>query len=291
MGRPNVGKSTLVNTFLEHKIAAVSSRPQMTRKRQLGILSLPDGQIIFQDTPGVHKPRHKLGQYMNQQALETLEDTDVVLFITDATQPPTEDDASFADIIRNSALPIILVLNKIDLLPGSYPGHFSVSPHQALYQALLPDAICCPTSAVQRTSMEELLLAILSLLPEHPPYYPDDQLTDLYEREIACDLIREAVLNHLRDEVPHAVAVRLDEYTERGDSGAFIAATLFVERESQKAIIIGQGGEMLKKIGSASRREIERMNGRKIFLELRVKQQQNWRNDEKALQSLGYKKR
>ena len=288
MGRPNVGKSSLINTFMEQKIAAVSSKPQTTRLRQLGILTLPNAQVIFEDTPGMHKPHHKLGKWMNELALHTLEEADVTLFVVDASQPPHEEDVDLAAILSTSKAPCLLALNKLDLLGGARSGHLPQSPFQAAFTSLLPEALPLQISAVDRRSLEELLLAILALLPEHPPYYPADQMTDFFERAISADLVREAALNHLQHEVPHGIAVLIDEYTERGEEGAYIAATLFVERESQKAIVIGEGGQMLKKIGSAARREIEKMSGRRVFLEIRVKVRKNWRNDEKALKSLGY---
>lgn len=288
MGRPNVGKSTLINTLLEQKIAAVSTKPQTTRLRQLGILSLPNAQIIFEDTPGLHKPRHKLGIWMNEMALHTLEEADVALFMVDASQPPHEDDVDLSAVMRAAKPPCLLVLNKLDLLGGTRTGALPKSPFQDAFTALLPDALPLYVSAVRRPSLEELLLAILTLLPEHAPYFPEDQTTDFYERAIAADLIREAALNHLQHEVPHSIAVQIDEYTERGAEGAYIVTTVFVERESQKAIVIGEGGHMMKKIGSAARHEIEKMSGRRIFLEMRVKVRKNWRNDEGSLKALGY---
>ncbi len=288
MGRPNVGKSTLINTFLEQKIAAVSAKPQTTRLRQLGILTLPNAQIIFEDTPGLHKPRHKLGVWMNELALQTLEEVDVALFVVDASQPPHEDDIDLAAVLRAAKPPCLLVLNKLDLLGASKTGALPKSPFQDAFTGLLPDALPANVSAVRRPSLEDLLLAILTLLPEHAPYFPEEQTTDFYERAIAADLIREAALNHLQHEVPHGIAVQIDEFTERGAEGAYIAATMFVERESQKAIVIGEGGQMMKKIGSAARHEIEKMSGRRVFLEIRVKVRKNWRNDEKALKILGY---
>jgi GTP-binding protein Era len=286
VGKPNVGKSTLVNALLKQKIAAVSPRPQTTRRRQLGILSLEQFQIIFIDTPGIHKPHHKLGEFMNAEAISTLQDADVVVWIVDASQKPDDEDRLIAE--RMAAClhlpPIILALNKIDLLSGEY------SHSQLEYQALLPQSVPLPLSARTGLGQEELLHLLCSLLPEGDRFYDPEQVTDLFEREIAADLIRESALLHLQDEVPHAIAVRIDEYTERGAKGAYIAATLFVERESHKGIVIGKGGEMLKKIGSAARKEIESMNGRKVFLELRVKENKNWRNNPEFLKLLGYQK-
>ncbi len=286
LGKPNVGKSTLVNTLLGQKIAAVSPRPQTTRRRQLGILTTADAQLVFVDTPGVHIPRHKLGQFFNQEAEEALEGVDIILFLVDASTDPDEDNqriASLLSVLRHRP-DLVLGLNKLDLLPAE-----ALERRRAAYHALVPDAPVLTFSATSRAGLVELIAALTARLPVRPPEFPEEQLTDLYEREIAAELIREAALIFLRDEVPHALAVRIDEFTERGEKGAFIAATLFVERDSQKGIIIGEGGAMLKKIGSAARKEIEAMSGRKVFLELRVKLSKNWRDDEDALRRFGYK--
>jgi len=285
VGQPNVGKSTLTNALLGQKVAAVSPRPQTTRRNQLGILTLENSQVIFTDTPGLHKPHHKLGTYMNEEAGETLEDADVIVFMVDASQPPADEDRLVAERIASLAShpPVILALNKIDLVSQA-----DQEATQAAYQALLPAAQPIQVSALSGYNRDRLLKEIIARLPAGEPLYSEDQVTDLYERDIAADLIREAALVHLRDEVPHAMAVRIDEYTERGESGAYISATLFVERESQKPIVIGQGGEMLKKIGTTARKEIEGMSGRKVFLELRVKVEKNWRNNEEALRNFGF---
>lgn len=286
MGRPNVGKSTLVNALLGQKIAAVSPRPQTTRKHQLGILSIENAQIVFVDTPGVHRPRHKLGERMNEEAQDALEHSELVLFLVDASQPPADEDRLLASRILSQryAARTMLVLNKIDLLASHLPE--GGSEHQALYQALLPQADVFAISATRGDNLEVLLAAMLERLPEGEPLFPEEQVTDMYERDIAAELIREAALMLLREEVPHGIAVRVDEFTERGESGAYIYATVIVERESHKPIVIGQGGSMLKKIGSAARKEIETMSGRKIFLELRVKVLKNWREDERSVRHL-----
>ncbi len=292
LGKPNVGKSTLVNTLLGQKIAAVSPRPQTTRRRQLGILTSPHAQLVFVDTPGMHTPRHKLGRFFNQEAREALQGVDVILFLVDLSQEPDENDRLIASLLSGMRPrpALVLGLNKLDLLRTE-----ALEPRRSTYQALIapaPGAEVVPTfsfSATSRLGLDELVAGLAALLPERPAEYPEEQLTDLYEREIAAELIREAALIFLRDEVPHGLAVRIDEFTERGDKGAFISATLFVERESQKGIVIGEGGLMLKKIGSAARKEIESMSGRKVFLELRLKVSKNWRDDEQALRRFGYK--
>ncbi len=287
LGKPNVGKSTLVNALLGQKIAAVSPRPQTTRRRQLGILTLPEAQLVFVDTPGVHVPRHKLGQFFNQEAEEALEGMDVALFLVDASVEPDEEDRLVAGLLhslRRNKPQLLLGLNKADKVSPQ-----ALETAQAAYQALVPEATALALSAATHQGLKELIEALTTRLPARPAEYPEEQVTDLYEREIAAELIREAALIFLRDEVPHALAVRMDEFSERENGNAYIAATLLVERESQKGIVIGEGGAMLKKIGSAARKEIENMSGRKIFLELRVKVDKGWRDDENALRRLGYK--
>ncbi len=285
MGRPNVGKSTLVNALLQQKIAAVSPRPQTTRKRQMGILTLENAQVIFVDTPGVHLPRHKLGENMNQEAAQTLQECDLALFVVDASQPPDPEDSLMVDLLANlnRKLVVILALNKIDL--GEQDA---LQANSRAFIELAPQAEAVEISAAQGTHLDLLLVRILDRLPQGAPFFPEGQVTDLYERDIAADLIRELALNLLRDEIPHGIAIRIDQYQERGGNGAYIEATLFVEKESHKPIVIGQGGAMMKKIGTAAREEIEAMSGRKVFLRLRVKVRKNWRNDEKVLRWFGY---
>jgi len=285
MGRPNVGKSTLINTLLEQKIAAVSPKPQTTRRRQLGILDLENAQVVFEDTPGVHQPRHKLGECMNKEALQAFEQADLILFMLDASCVPQVEDQQLAGIIAGieSSPPVILALNKKDLVSGEV-----LEARRTVYQDLLPAAAMLPISAIDRQSLDVMLDMIIAYLAEHPPFY-EDQVTDLYERDIAADLVREAALEHLQDEVPHSIAVRIDEYNEHCEYGNHIVGTLFVERESQKGIVIGRNGTMIKRIGTTARQKIEVMSGRKVFLELRVKVRKNWRDDEATLRLFGYK--
>ena len=285
VGRPNVGKSTLINAIMGQKIAAVSPRPQTTRRQQLGILTTDAYQIIFTDTPGVHHARHKLGNYMNEEALIALEDSDVVVFIVDGSVKPDPEDELLADLLRGvgGTVPVILVMNKIDQLDAENKARYVED-----YQNLVPRAEILLLSALRNQGLDELLTEIVKELPDHPPFYPPDQITDLYEREIAADLIREAALNILRDEVPHSIAVRIDEFNERENGNAYIEATLFVERDSQKGIVIGSGGKMIKILGTEARKSIEEMSGRRVFLRLRVKVRKNWRNDEKSLRLFGF---
>lgn len=285
MGRPNVGKSTLVNALLGQKVAAVSPRPQTTRKRQMGILTLEDAQAIFIDTPGIHQPRHKLGENMNQEAASTLEESDLILFVVDASVEPTPEDLMLVDLLAGlkRRVPVILALNKADLVDAD-----GMENNLTAYANLVPRADLLAISATRGDKLDTMLEKILDLLPEGAPFFPEGQVTDLFEREIAADLIREAALNILRDEVPHGIAIRIDQFTERDERGAYIEATLFVERESHKPIVIGQGGAMLKRIGTAARQEIEAMSGRKVFLNLKVKVRKNWRDDERVLRSFGF---
>lgn len=287
IGRPNVGKSTLVNALLGQKIAAVSPKPQTTRKRQLGILTTESAQLVFVDTPGLHTPRHKLGQFLNQEAEESLEGVDVILWLVDASAKPTDEDKQIASLLDRTPrrTPLVLAANKMDLVPAE-----ALSPRLETYQALLRrEAHVISISATQNKNLDQLLALLISLSPIRPPEFDEEQVTDSYERDIAADLIREAALNHLREEVPHGVGVRVDEFTERENGMLYIAATVFVERNSQKGIVIGEGGKMLKTIGSAARKEIEEMGGRPVFLDLRVKVLKDWRNDENALRRFGYK--
>lgn len=284
VGRPNVGKSTLVNAFLGQAVAAVSPRPQTTHRRQMGILTLPRAQVIFVDTPGIHRPVHQLGEQLNKSALEVLRDSDVVLMIFDISRPPTGDDERVAESVRalDARHPVLTVLNKVDLVPPDvFQERFTAFESLAVGDPL-------PVSATRGDNRQALLDRLLGLLPLGPRYFPEDEVTDTYEREIAADLIRAAAMQLLRDEVPYSIAVRIDDYQERDDRGAYISATLFVERESQKGIVIGKGGSMLREIGSIARREIEAMSGRHVYLKTRVKTLTGWRDDPKLLKHLGY---
>lgn len=287
MGKPNVGKSTLLNRLLGQTIAAVSPKPQTTRLQQLGILTLPEAQLIFIDTPGLHNPQHKLGELMNKDALLALEDADLVLLVLDGSRTPGAEDHIFGEVFGEleSKPTVLLALNKLDLIPSA-----DLEGRTEQYQGLMPEASLVPISATSGENLDQLEQKLIELLPEGPLLYPEDQVTDLYEREIAADLIRAAAMNSLDKELPHVIAVRIDEYKEREGGNAYIEATLFVERDSQKGIVIGEGGKMIKRIGSAARAEIEAMSGRKVYLSLRVKVRKNWRNDMNALRLFGFKK-
>lgn len=285
VGKPNVGKSTLVNTLLEQKISAVSSKPQTTRRRQLGILTSETAQIIFVDTPGLHNPQHKLGDFMNQEAVESLKDADLILWLVDASTPPTGEDRLISERLNSmrKRAPVLMALSKSDLISET---DLLVRTKSAL--DLFPADDIVAISTVTRIGLDELKKKILAALPLGERFFDEDTVTDFYERDIAGELIREAVLTFVRDEVPHCIAVQVDQYEERGEEGAYIVATILVERDSQKGIVIGQGGEMVKKIGMHARQEIEAMSGRKVFLDLKVKVNKNWRNSPDALSLLGY---
>ena len=287
MGKPNVGKSTLLNRLLRQTIAAVSPKPQTTRLQQLGILTIPEAQLIFIDTPGLHNPKHKLGEMMNKDALLALEDAEVVLLVLDGSEPPGEEDRIFGEAfaeLKNKP-PVVLALNKVDKIPPA-----DLEDRAAQYQDLMPEASLVRISAINGQNLDQLEAQLIEYLPKGPLLFPEDQVTDLYEREIAADLIRASAMNCLDKELPHVIAVRIDEFKEREGGNAYIEATLFVERDSQKGIVIGEGGKMIKRIGSAARREIESMSGRKVYLQLRVKVKKNWRNDPNALRLFGFKK-
>ncbi len=286
IGRPNVGKSTLVNAFLGQKIAAVTPKAQTTRRRQMGILTTDAYQLVFLDTPGIHNPHHKLGEFLNQEAEDAMRQVDVILWLVDASENPTEDDQRIAATLvqMKKRPPLVLALNKVDLISAE-----QITVRLEGFTNLVSDAEVFVLSATRGEGRNELLDALVAKMPLREPEFDEGQITDFYEREIAAELVREACLIHLRNEVPHGVNVRIDEFTERGDKGAHIAATVFVERESQKGIMIGEAGSMLKKIGITARQEIESMSGRKVFLELRVKVEKDWRDDESALRRFGYK--
>jgi GTP-binding protein Era len=286
IGRPNVGKSTLMNHFLGQKVAIVSPKPQTTRSRITGILTDEDAQVIFIDTPGLHRPFHKLGELMVDAAAQTIPDADVVLFVVDVSVLPTDEDRWAADVLRQrTEKPIILVLNKMDLLPPDL-----VKRHTEAYWELMPEhAEWMMTVATEGVNLDELRDRIVEHFPEGPRYYPGQQITDQTERQIAAELIREQVLRFTHQEVPHSVAVVVEEFKEREHGVVYIAANIHVERDSQKGIIIGAKGRMLRKIGAAARKEIERMVGGRVYLDLWVKVSKNWRHDLVRIQQLGYK--
>jgi GTP-binding protein Era len=285
IGRPNVGKSTLMNQYVGEKVAIVSSKPQTTRSRILGILTQEKFQVIFVDTPGIHRPLHRLGQIMVDTATNVIPDADVVLFMVDASVLPQEEDRMIANILeQRAAAPVLLVLNKMDLLSPE-----NVTPHTEAYWELAP--FCddwMMTIATEGVNLGELLERIVAMLPEGPRYYPREYITDQTEREIVAELIREQVLRHTYHEVPHSVAVVVEEFKEREEDVIYIAASIFVEKESQKGIIIGRRGRMIRQIGSDGRQAIERLIGGRVYLDLWVKVRKRWREDDRQLRRLGF---
>ncbi|MFZ1238334.1 GTPase Era [Candidatus Amarolinea dominans] len=285
IGRPNVGKSTLLNAILGQKIAITAPKPQTTRSRLLGILTLAEAQIVFVDTPGIHRPRHKLGEYMVQQAVMALPDADVILWIVDIAEPPFAEDEQIALLLAQKAAgrPVVIGCNKVDLVNAS-----TLAERQAVFSALVAPTALVTLAAARGQGVDDLIAVLRPLLPLSPPYYPADQVTDVQERFIAAELVREAVIHHLREEVPHAVAVVVDEFKTRGPEMTYIAATVYVERESQKGIVLGLGGRMLKQIGQQARVGIEEMLETKVYLELWVKVVPHWRRDLTYLRRFGY---
>lgn len=282
IGKPNVGKSTLLNAWLGANIAAVSPKPQTTRNRLLGILTRLDAQVIFVDTPGIHLPRTKLGSYMVTTAKRAIPDADVVLFIVNAPELPTRADREIAQLFASLRAPVILTMNKADLLPDEKQRYLSAYAELGLFD----ESLCI--SALTGYNRDALLELTISKLPMGPRYYPEEQLTDQQERFIAAELIREQILRFLEEEVPHAVAVVVEEFKERPRNVLYISANIYTEKESQKGIVIGRKGAMLKRIGREARGTLEQFFGCKIYLELWVKVRKDWRRNRQYLRELGY---
>ena len=284
VGRPNVGKSTLTNGLIGEKIAIMSDRPQTTRNKIMCILNTDNAQIMFLDTPGIHKPHHKLGEYMVRTAESTLKEVDVILFVIDVSEKRGAGENYILELLQKVKTPVILVANKIDKLQDKSKLFNIINEYTALYNF----AAVVPVSALEDTEFPGLVAEITKHLPEGPDYFPDDMITDQPERVIAAEMIREKVLRSTRDEVPHSIAVEVDEFKVRENEDVYIRATIFVERESQKGIVIGAKGSLLKKIGQQARKDIEALLGCKVFLELWVKVKADWRNKDKALKQFGY---
>jgi GTP-binding protein Era len=283
VGRPNVGKSTLVNSLIGQKIAIMSDKPQTTRNKILCILNLPDAQLLFIDTPGIHKPRHKLGEYMVRTAENTLREVDVVLFVADATEEPGPGEEYILERLAAVSTPVILVINKIDKLPRA-----QVLPIIERYAAKRDFTAIVPVSALARTNLDSLTGEIKKHLVPGPKYYPDDMVTDQPERLLIAELIREKVLQLTREEVPHSIAVDIEEVATRDNGDLYVRAVIYVERDSQKGIVIGAGGAVLKEAGRLARIDVENLLGSKAYLDLWVKVKKDWRNRKGVLKSLGY---
>jgi GTP-binding protein Era len=284
IGRPNAGKSTLLNALVGQKVAIVADKPQTTRTSIQGVVTLPDAQIVFIDTPGIHKADSPLNKRLMDTVRTSLEERDLLLFVADAARPFGEEDKQAIDIVRRTATPVVLVLNKVDLLKEK--GR--LLPLIEEYKTAFEFADYIPVSAAKGTGLDELRAAIVSRLPEGPAYFPEDHVTDQPERFLAAELIREKVLLTTRQEVPHSVTVTVDKWEETPRITR-IWATIRVERDGQKAIVIGREGAMLKRIGTQARQEMERLFGVKIFLDLHVRVQPGWREKAAFLDALDWR--
>jgi len=286
IGRPNVGKSTLLNAILGEKVAITSGKPQTTRNRIRGVLTEhgSDGgtQLVFIDTPGIARPRNKLGAYMTDQALSTFDEVDVVLFVVDEALGERGGDNFIIERLKAASSPKVLVINKMDEMdPETYRKVYDSYDRTGLFEMLIG------VSALKGQNVELLVETIKPYISEGPQYFPDDIVTDLPERFLACEIIREKMLHYLRDEVPHGVAVEIEDYEEKPNLTR-IAAVILTEKKTHKGIIIGKDGHTLKGIGKSARTEIEALLGVRVFLELWIKVRENWRDDRQALSSLGY---
>lgn len=285
VGRPNVGKSTLLNRIVGQKITITSDKAQTTRNKIQGVYTTPATQIVFIDTPGIHKPKNILGDVMVEAAYSAISEVDVVLFVISAEQKRGKGDDLIMERLKRSQGPVFLVINKIDTI---HPDHLLEVIQD--YSTQMDFAEVIPVSATQGNNVETLLTTLTNYMAVGPQYFPDDQITDHPEYFIVSELVREKVLLLTRDEVPHSVAVVVDSMTRNENDKIHIQASIIVERDSQKGIIIGKKGQMLKKIGSMARREIENLLGDKVYLELWVKVQKNWRDKQAYLNDYGYKK-
>lgn len=284
VGRPNVGKSTLMNQVIGQKIAIMSDKPQTTRNKIHGVYTTDEAQIVFLDTPGIHKPNSKLGDYMVKSAQSALSEVEAVLFLTDVSEELGGGDRYIIEQLKKIDTPVFLVLNKID----------KVHPEELLpiiekYSKLHSFAEIVPVSAIQGNNVSALLETLTRYLPEGPMYYPADQVTDHPEQFVCAELIREKILQLTREEIPHSIAVEIESMGTQDNGVVQIGAVIYVERSSQKGIVIGKNGAMLKEIGKLARQDMERLLGSKIFLELWVKVKEDWRNRESVLKSLGFR--
>ncbi len=283
IGRPNVGKSTVLNRLVGEKVAIVTQKPETTRNKIQGILTRDDAQVVFIDTPGIHKPTNLLGKQITQVAKDVLIEVDLIVFILDVTKGITSEDMIIFNLVKAAKKPAILLINKIDLRSKSLALPL-IEEGARLYD--FRDII--PTSAANGDNMDALLKKVIEYLPEGPKYFPDSQFTDKTEQFMVGEMIREKALELTHEEVPHSVAVLIEEFTERPKKLVYIRAVIYVERHSQKKILVGHKGQMLKSIGESARRDIQKFLNRHAYLELWVKVHENWRKDPNALKMLGY---
>lgn len=284
IGRPNVGKSTFLNYVIGQKIAIISDKPQTTRNRIQGVYTDDESQIIFIDTPGIHKPKHRLGNYMVKLAKNSLNEVDAILFMVNADQGYGKGDQFILDLLKETAQPVFLIINKVDLI---HPD--SLFPLIELYNEKYDFEEIVPISALHGNNITHLIGLLKQHLPNGPKYYDDEQVTDHPERFIISELIREKILHLTREEIPHSVAVVIENFEDRDDHTIYIQATIVTERQTQKGILIGKQGSMLKNIGKQARMEIEALLGTKVFLELWVKVKKDWRNKESQLTEYGFR--
>lgn len=285
IGRPNVGKSTLLNGILGEKIAIATSKPQTTRNTIRGIYTTGDCQMVFIDTPGIHKPKTKLGNFMTDSALNTFKEVDLVLFLVDDSLSQGPGDKYIVEMLKNINTPKFLVINKMDKInPEDYEKIYNEHEQTGIFDEIFP------VSALEQKNIDILLESIEKFMPEGPQYFPSDMITDHPERFIVSEILREKVLMFLEDEVPHGVAIEIESFQEE-ERVTRISAVVYCEKKSHKGIIIGQGGRKLKGIGKSAREEIEALLGNKVFLQLWVKVKENWRNSDFALSNFGYKDR
>lgn len=283
IGRPNVGKSTLLNQVMGRKLAIMSDKPQTTRNKIRSIYTTDEAQIVFIDTPGIHKPKHKLGEYMVQLSENTLSEVDVVLYVVEANSELGGGEHYIMERLKEIKTPVFLIINKMDLIAKE-----ALLPLMQKYSSLMNFKEVIPISALENNNIETMLNKLIEYLPEGPQYYPSDMITEQPERFIVSELIREKVLHLTRDEIPHAIAVEIEEMQNRKNNMVYIRAVIYVERESQKGIIVGKSGLMLKNIGALARQEIENLLGSKIYLDLWVKVKPDWRNKEIQLRNFGF---
>lgn len=284
VGRPNVGKSTLINALIGDKIVIVSDKAQTTRNRIICVYTDEEKQIVFMDTPGIHKPKHKLGEFMVDAAIESLKEIEAVLFVVAGNEKRGPGDNFILEQLKKVKVPVFLVINKIDTLERE-----EILKTIVTYQEAYPFAGIIPISAKEKDNLDEVLKVLTDVLPEGPQYFPEDMITDQPERLIIADIVREKILLKTRDEVPHAIAVDVDEMKTRDDGMTYVRATIYCERDSQKGIIIGKRGAMLREIGGEARADIERLLATKVYLDLWVKVKKDWRNKSGMLSELGYK--